>query len=114
VLVNVVDDAVLSTFHVPAIIDRSPARRCNLVGRNGHRCWQGAVRARLEMLLDHTLGPLAQLLGRYRERIRAAQPQLAARRRFYENVIEGRVGALLRSNRSRAAEQARAKRARAA
>jgi len=105
VLVNVVDDAVLSTFHVPAIIDRSPLVVAISSGGTAPMLAR-AVRARLEMLLDHTLGPLAHLFGRYRERIRAAQPQLAARRRFYEKLIEGRVGALLRSNRSRAAEQA--------
>ena len=89
VLVNVVDDAVLSTFHVPAIIDRSPLVVAISSGGTAPMLAR-AVRARLEMLLDHALGPLAQLLGRYRERIRAAQPQLAARRRFYEKVIEGR------------------------
>jgi uroporphyrin-III C-methyltransferase/precorrin-2 dehydrogenase/sirohydrochlorin ferrochelatase len=103
VLVNVVDDAVLSTFHVPAVVDRSPLLIAISSGGAAPMLAR-AVRERLEILLDHTLGPLAVLLGRYRARIRATRPAFAQRRRFYERLIEGRVGALLRARRPREAE----------
>jgi len=105
VLVNVVDDALLSTFHVPAVVDRSPLLIAISSGGTAPMLAR-AVRERLEGLLDHALGPLAALLGRHRARIRAARPALAQRRRFYEKLIDGRVGALLRARRPREAENA--------
>ncbi|HKE48348.1 MAG TPA: siroheme synthase CysG [Rhodanobacteraceae bacterium] len=103
--VNVVDDAALSTFHVPAIIDRSPLVVAISSGGAAPMLAR-VVRERLERLLDHTLGPLAALLARHREAISAARPRLASRRRFYTEQIEGRVAALLRAARPRAAETA--------
>ncbi|MGH8174278.1 MAG: siroheme synthase CysG [Rhodanobacteraceae bacterium] len=104
-LVNVVDDAQLSTFHVPAIVDRSPLLIA-ISSAGAAPMLARAVRERLETLLDHALGPLAALLGRYRSRIRAARPQLSERRRFYAALIEGRVAGLLRAQRARDAENA--------
>ena len=91
-LVNVVDDAVLSTFQVPAVVDRSPlvvaissAGAAPMLARR--------VRERLETLLDPGLGVLAGLFGRHRERIREALPDLAMRRRWFERMLDGRLEA---------------------
>jgi len=88
--VNVVDDAQLSTFIVPAIVDRSPvvvaigtAGRSPVLAR-----W---VRARIEALLPPRLGKLAELAGRWRSRVKHAFASVAARRRFWERVLESRV-----------------------
>jgi uroporphyrin-III C-methyltransferase / precorrin-2 dehydrogenase / sirohydrochlorin ferrochelatase len=105
VLVNVVDDATLSTFHVPAIVDRSPLLIAISSGGAAPMLAR-AVREKLETLLDAALGPLTALLARHRAAIRAARPRLSARRRFYTDLIDGRVGALLRDARPRAAERA--------
>ena len=109
VFVNVVDDAELSSFHVPAVIDRSPLVVAISSGGAAPMLAR-LVRERLETLLDHSLGPLAQLAARLRKRIRRRHPDLAARRRFYTELFTGPVAALLRkaqpAQAAAAAEQA--------
>jgi uroporphyrin-III C-methyltransferase / precorrin-2 dehydrogenase / sirohydrochlorin ferrochelatase len=88
--VNVVDDAALSTFIFPAIIDRSPlivavssAGRAPVLARQ--------VREQIEALLPQRLGALARFMGRHRARVHGA---LAApgRRAFWERIVRGPVG----------------------
>lgn len=93
-LVNVVDDAVLSTFQVPALVDRSPlmvaistAGTAPMLARR--------LRERLEVMLDPGLGALAGLFGRHRARIREALPDMRARRRWFEQMLDGRIEASL-------------------
>lgn len=100
--VNVVDDASLSTFVFPAIIDRSPiivavssAGQAPVLARR--------VRAQIEALLPARLGALARFMG---ERRRALQRTLGpnARRRFWERVASGPVaGRVLAGDESGAA-----------
>ncbi|MBD8879702.1 uroporphyrinogen-III C-methyltransferase [Rhodanobacter sp. 7MK24] len=107
--VNVVDDAELSSFHVPAVVDRSPLVVAISSGGAAPMLAR-RVREQLETLLDHSLGPLAQLSARLRKRIRRRHPELAARRRFYTELFTGPVAALLRKGQpeqaAAAAEQA--------
>jgi uroporphyrin-III C-methyltransferase/precorrin-2 dehydrogenase/sirohydrochlorin ferrochelatase len=63
------------------------------------------VREKLESLLDESYGTLAALLERWRGRIRAAFPDVTARRGLYESIVRGRVTALLRSGRGAEAER---------
>ena len=91
--VNVVDDAALSTFIFPAIIDRSPI--IVAVGSAGQAPvlarW---MRERIEAILPARLGALARFMGERRKRVqRALGP--AARRGFWERVVRGRCGAHL-------------------
>jgi uroporphyrin-III C-methyltransferase / precorrin-2 dehydrogenase / sirohydrochlorin ferrochelatase len=91
--VNVVDDASLSTFIFPAIIDRSPV--IVAVGSAGQAPvlarW---VRERIEAILPASLGALARFMG---ERRRSVQRALgaAARRAFWERIVRGKAGAHL-------------------
>ena len=103
VLVNVVDDLELSSFIVPAIVDRSPLVVAISTGGVAPVLAR-LVRERLESLLDGSLGSLAGLLEGWRSRIKARLPVVDARRRFYEQVVRGRVAALLRSRQQAAAE----------
>ena len=96
VLVNVVDDVELSSFIVPAIVDRSPLVIAISTGGVAPVLAR-LVRERLEALLDNSFGSLAGLLERWRGRIKSAVPNVAARRRFYENVVRGSVAGLVRS-----------------
>lgn len=105
VLVNVVDDAGLSSFIVPAIVDRSPLVIAISSGGVAPMLARH-VRERLESLLDESLGTLAGLLQRWREQIKLALPDLAARRRFYAAVVRGPVAASLRRRQTDAAEEA--------
>ncbi len=95
VFVNVVDDAALSSFHVPAIVDRSPLLIAISSGGDAPMLARW-VREKLETVLDHALGPLAALISRYRQRIRARHPATAPRRRYYEHLFAGPIPALLR------------------
>jgi uroporphyrin-III C-methyltransferase/precorrin-2 dehydrogenase/sirohydrochlorin ferrochelatase len=105
VLVNVVDDAGLSSFIVPAIVDRSPLVIAISSGGVAPVLARH-VRERLETLLDESLGTLAGLLQRWRERIKRTLPDLDARRRFYAEVVRGAVATNLRRRQAEAAEQA--------
>ncbi|AKC86836.1 NAD(P)-dependent oxidoreductase [Pseudoxanthomonas suwonensis] len=89
-LVNVVDDAALSSFQVPAVVERAPLVVAISSGGAAPMLAR-RVRERLETLLDPSLGVLAALFGEYRDRIRARLPDLAARRRWFERVLDGRM-----------------------
>ena len=60
---------------------------------------------RLEVLLDHSLGPVAALLQRRRASIRTRHRELSARRRFYERLLKGRIWQLLRNRNDIEAER---------
>ena len=96
--VNVVDDAQLSSFHVPAVVDRAPLTIAISSGGQAPMLAR-LLRERLETLLDHSLGALAMLAARLRPRIRLRFRQPVARRRFYEQLFAGPVAALLRQGR---------------
>ena len=102
IFVNVVDDAALSSFHVPAVIDRAPLTIAISSGGEAPMLAR-LLRERLETLLDHSLGALATLAARLRPRIRARHPEMAARRRFYEELFAGPVATLLRQGQPKAA-----------
>ncbi len=104
-LANIVDDAELSTFQVPAIVDRAPLLVAISSGGAAPMLARH-VRERLETLLDHSLGEFAQLFARHRTAIRSRLPQLAQRRRWFERVIDGPVPVLLQAAQTSAAEQA--------
>ncbi len=96
-LVNVVDDPALSSFQVPAVIDRSPLLVA--ISSSGTApVLARRLRERIESLIDPALGSLLQLAQRYRTRIRARYADLAARRRFYDWLHDGPVNALLRAS----------------
>ncbi|WP_433852264.1 siroheme synthase CysG [Stenotrophomonas nitritireducens] len=103
--VNVVDDAQLSRFHVPAVVERgalqiavSSGGAAPMVARH--------VRRRLEELFDGAWGQLAGLAGRHRPAIRARFPDTGARRRFFDRLLDGPVLDLLRRHRQADAEAA--------
>ena len=91
--VNVVDDASLSTFIFPAIIDRSPV--IVAVGSAGHAPvlvrW---VRERIEAILPARLGALARFMGEQRKSVQRLLGA-AARRAFWERIVRGKAAARL-------------------
>lgn len=105
VFVNVVDDAALSSFHVPAIVDRAPLTIA--ISSGGHAPMLARrVREQLEAMLEPSLGALASLLQRFRGRIRARFSDLGERRAFYEVLCQGEVPLLLAQARDDDAETA--------
>jgi uroporphyrin-III C-methyltransferase/precorrin-2 dehydrogenase/sirohydrochlorin ferrochelatase len=103
--VNVVDDAELSSFHVPSVIDRAPLTIAISSGGQAPM-FARLLRERLETLLDESLGALATLAARMRPRIRLRFPAAAARRGFYERLFAGPVATLLRQGREAEARAA--------
>ncbi len=92
---NVVDDAERSSAQVPAIIDRSPLTIAISSG-GAAPVLARRLREKIEALVEPALGALAALMQRQRGAIRAAHPELGARRRLYERLLDGPVLAALR------------------
>ncbi len=101
--VNVVDDAQLSRFHVPAVVERGPLQIAISSG-GGAPMVARHVRRQIEELFDDSWGRLTDLLGRRRAHIRARFPDTAARRRFFDRLLEGPLPGLLRRHRQAEAE----------
>lgn len=92
--VNVVDAPGLCTFVFPAIVDRSPLTVAISSGGRSPVLVR-ELRRRIETLLPAASGRLADFAGRFRQRVQAALPETAARRRFWERILEGSVAELV-------------------
>lgn len=96
ILANVVDNPALSSFQVPAIVDRAPLTIAVSSGGTAPILAR-RLRERMEALFDPALGSLARLAGDHRPAIRRAYPDPGARRRFYDWLYDGPVLAHLRA-----------------
>ncbi|NJL06910.1 MAG: uroporphyrinogen-III C-methyltransferase [Methylacidiphilales bacterium] len=103
--VNVADRPDLCDFTMPSIVDRSPliiaistAGTSPILGR--------MLKARLESIIPAAYGRVAGLVGQFRDRVAARLSHSAARRRFWEEAIEGEVGELVLAGDDRGAEAA--------
>ena len=101
---NIVDDAENSSCIVPAIVDRSPLIVAISSGGSAPMLARW-VRAKIEVLLDASLGSLALLCARWRSRI-ATQIAAAQRRDFYTTLLTGEVADLVRCGREADADAA--------
>jgi uroporphyrin-III C-methyltransferase / precorrin-2 dehydrogenase / sirohydrochlorin ferrochelatase len=103
--VNVMDDLAHSTFIFPAIVDRGDV--VVAVGTGGTSpVVARRVRERIEAALPARIGELAGFIGRFRKSIHERIPEFLLRRRFWEKVIDGNIGALVLSGRDSEAEAA--------
>ena len=100
--VNVVDDATLSAFHVPARIERGPLQVAISSG-GGAPMLARHLRERLETEIDESFGPLAEMLSAARGRIRTRYPRPAERRAFFDELLAGPLPGLLRQGQHPAA-----------
>jgi uroporphyrin-III C-methyltransferase / precorrin-2 dehydrogenase / sirohydrochlorin ferrochelatase len=106
--INVVDRPDLSTFIFPAIVDRGDV--VVAIGTGGASpVLARRLRERIEALLPARIGDLASLMGRFRTTLAKTRPSVAARRRFWERVIDGPIGATALAGRWRDAEAALAR-----
>ncbi|MBS0575362.1 MAG: uroporphyrinogen-III C-methyltransferase [Proteobacteria bacterium] len=103
ILVNVVDDAQLSSIQLPAVVERGDVQVAISSG-GGAPMLARRLRERLESLLDESLGTLAELLTRHRRRIRASIPETGARRRWFDALLD-RIAPNLRLRGSLAAAE---------
>ena len=103
--VNVMDDLAHSTFIFPAIVDRGDV--VVAVGTGGTSpVVARRVRESIEAVLPARIGDLAGFIGRWRKTIHDRIPEFPLRRRFWERVVDGPIGALVLAGREREAEAA--------
>ncbi len=103
--VNVMDDLEHSTFIFPAIVDRGDV--VVAVGTGGASpVVARRVRERIEAALPARIGELATFIGRWRKTIHGLIPEFGLRRRFWERVVDGPIGALVLAGRAEEAETA--------
>jgi uroporphyrin-III C-methyltransferase / precorrin-2 dehydrogenase / sirohydrochlorin ferrochelatase len=103
-LVNTVDDQPKCGFIFPSIIDRSPIVVA-ISSFGTAPVLARRLREKLEALLPQHLGPLAQLVGRFRDRVKARITGFAARRQFWEQVFDSDVVRDVQANQLPQAEQ---------
>jgi uroporphyrin-III C-methyltransferase/precorrin-2 dehydrogenase/sirohydrochlorin ferrochelatase len=103
--VNVMDDLQHSTFIFPAIVDRGDV--VVAVGTGGASpVVARRVRERIETMLPARIGDLATFIGRWRKTIHGRISEFPLRRRFWERVVDGPIGALVLAGRGDEAEAA--------
>jgi len=103
--VNVVDQPALSSFIMPAIVARDPV----VIGI----CSGGAspvlarrLRAAIEAVLPERIGALGRFAASFRAAVAAKVPGGRARRRFWEAVFDGPIGAAVLRGEDSAAREA--------
>ncbi|HCZ48594.1 MAG TPA: uroporphyrinogen-III C-methyltransferase [Gammaproteobacteria bacterium] len=102
--VNVVDTPDLCSFIMPAVVDRSPVIAAVSSGGRAPVLTR-LLRARLETLIPAAYGRLAQLAGSVRGTVRARIDDPVARRRFWDDALQGPVAELALSGQDVRARQ---------
>jgi uroporphyrin-III C-methyltransferase/precorrin-2 dehydrogenase/sirohydrochlorin ferrochelatase len=91
--VNVVDRPALSSFIMPAIVDRSPITIAISTGGSAPALAR-RLRAEIERAMPAALGRMARFAEIFREQVRRTLGEPRARRRFWDRVFAGRIGEL--------------------
>src|SRR4051795_5919440 len=103
--VNVMDDLAHSTFIFPAIVDRGDV--VVAVGTGGASpVGARRVREKIEAMLPARIGDLASFIGGFRKTIHGRIAEFPLRRRFWERIVDGPIGALVLAGRRAEAEAA--------
>ncbi len=102
--VNVVSDRIPGGFVMPSIIDRSPVQIAVSTG-GASPVLARLLRTRLESCTPAAYGRLAQLVERHRDAVKAAFPDVSARRAFWESMLEGAVAEAVFAGRDEEAER---------
>jgi uroporphyrin-III C-methyltransferase/precorrin-2 dehydrogenase/sirohydrochlorin ferrochelatase len=94
--VNVADNIELSTFIMPAVVDRTPVQIAISTG-GASPVLARRLRAIIESSVPFAFGRLAALASRFRAASKRRYPEPLGRRRFWERIIEGPVADLVLS-----------------
>lgn len=103
--VNVVDNAALSTFIMPAVIDRPPMQIAVSTG-GAAPVLARKVRTLIEAAVPFALGRLAAFIGRFRGASKARIADAEARRRMWEQVVDGPIAEMVLAGNDAAAAEA--------
>jgi len=105
--VNVADNAELSTFIMPSVVDRPPLQIA-ISTAGASPVLARKLRRMIEALVPFAFGRLATLAAHFRSAARRRYADPEGRRRFWEDVIDGPVGEMVLSGReAQAAETLR-------
>jgi len=102
--VNVVDNPGLCSYIMPSIIDRSPIVIAVSTGGSSPVLAR-LIRTKLEGSIPAAYGRLGKLVEGFRDKVKAAFPDVESRRGFWEKILEGRVAELVFSGHEKEAEQ---------
>ena len=86
--VNVADNAALSSFIMPSLVDRLPLQIAISSG-GASPVLARKLRTLIEAAVPFGIGALAALIGKYRAKSKERFPDPEARRRFWERVVDG-------------------------
>jgi uroporphyrin-III C-methyltransferase/precorrin-2 dehydrogenase/sirohydrochlorin ferrochelatase len=101
--VNVVDDPALCTVTMPAVVERGPVSVAIATG-GASPTLARRLRAGIERALPQGIGALAEFAAAHRRAVRAALPDVEARRRFWDDVFDGPIADSLIGGRVEEAE----------
>ncbi|BDF96298.1 MULTISPECIES: siroheme synthase CysG [unclassified Pseudoalteromonas] len=104
VFVNVVDDQPKCSFIFPSIVDRNPITIA--ISSSGTApVLARRLREKLETLIPQHIGPLASLVGSFREKVKQRFTHFSDRRQFWETVFDSSVVSKVQSGDTTAAAQ---------
>lgn len=101
--VNISDKTESCDFIMPALVDRAPLTIAISSGGTSPLLVR-QLKARFETTIPAAYGKLAEFAGSYRDRIKAAIPNLTQRRRFWETMVDGPVAEHVLSSQMEEAE----------
>lgn len=102
--VNVVDDPALCLFTMPAIVERGRVSVAIATG-GASPTLARRLRAEIERALPPRVDALAAFAAAHRQAVKAALPGVEARRRFWDDVLDGPVAAAVLAGEPAAAER---------
>jgi uroporphyrin-III C-methyltransferase/precorrin-2 dehydrogenase/sirohydrochlorin ferrochelatase len=102
--VNVADDPARSSFIMPSVLDRPPVQIA-ISTAGASPVIARKLRMLIEMAVPHAFGRLAALAARFRAASKRRFPEAEARRRYWEEVMDGPVADLVFSGADAAAEK---------
>ncbi|HZM36384.1 MAG TPA: bifunctional precorrin-2 dehydrogenase/sirohydrochlorin ferrochelatase, partial [Burkholderiales bacterium] len=105
IAVNVADNAALSSFIMPSVLDRPPLQIA-ISSAGTSPVLARKLRMLIEAAVPFAFGRLSALAGRFRAASKRRHPDPEARRRFWENVMDGPVADLMLAGNEKAAVDA--------